>query len=66
MTQTHTVQFVHRLNEDGTIDSICRDCFATIATEVSESVLEREERKHRCESWLLERYKKRRHSENFA
>jgi hypothetical protein len=42
MTQTHTVQFIHRLNEDGTIDSICRDCFVTIATEESASVLERE------------------------
>ena len=37
MTQTHTVQFIHRLNDDGTIDSICRDCFVTIATEESAS-----------------------------
>ena len=59
MTQTYTVQFVHRLNEDGTIASICQNCFATIATEESESVLEREERKHCCDPWLLERYKKR-------
>ncbi len=59
MTQTHTVQFVHRLNEDGTIDSICRDCFITVATAVSASVLEREEREHNCDPWLLERYKKR-------
>jgi hypothetical protein len=58
MSQTHTVQFVHRLNADGTIDSICRDCFITVVTAVSESVLEREERKHNCDPWLLERYKK--------
>jgi hypothetical protein len=58
MTQTHTVQFIHRLNEDGTIDSICRDCFVTIATEVSASVLERAEGGHKCDPWLIERYKK--------
>lgn len=60
MTQTHIVPFVHRLNDDGTIDSICRHCFITIATTVSESVLEREERKHICDCWLLERYEKTR------
>ena len=53
MTQTHTVQFVHRFNEDGTIDSICRDCFVTVATEVSSSHLELEERKHKCDPSLL-------------
>jgi len=58
MTHTHTVQFVHRLNEDGTIDSICRDCFATVTSSASETALEREERRHICEPWLLERYKK--------
>ena len=35
MIQTLAVQFVHRLNENGTIDSICRDCFITVATAVS-------------------------------
>ena len=64
MTQTHTLQFVHRLNEDGTIDSICRECFVTIATAASNGELEREERKHRCDPWLLELYKKREHREN--
>ena len=59
MTQTFTLQFLHRLNEDGTIDSICRDCFVTIATALSESNLDCEERKHRCDPSLLERYKKR-------
>lgn len=59
MTQTFTLQFVHRLNDDDTIDSICRDCFITIATALSESDLEGEERKHRCDPSLLERYKKR-------
>ena len=58
MTQTHTVQFAHRLNQDGTIDSICRDCFITVATAVSESALEREEQKHNCNRSLLDWYKK--------
>ena len=66
MTQTHTVQFVHRLNEDGTIDSICSDCFVTVATDVSPSHLELEERKHKCDASLLDRYKRARHSENIA
>jgi hypothetical protein len=59
MTQTPTLQFVHRFNEDGTIDSICRQCFITVATEASESALEPEERKHECWPWLIEEYKKR-------
>ena len=59
MTQPLTVQFVHRFNEDGTIDSICRDCFMTVATALSESALEHEERKHNCDPALLHhRYKK--------
>jgi hypothetical protein len=66
MTQTHLVPFVHRLNDDGTIDSICRHCLITIATAVSESVFERAERRHFCDRWLLERYKKPGRSVNFS
>jgi hypothetical protein len=58
MTQTYTLQFIHRLNRDGSIDSICRDCFITVATARSQSELEQEERKHSCERFLVERYKK--------
>ena len=58
MTQAHTVQFVHRLNKDGTIDSICRECFITVATETSEAALEREERNHKCDPSLIDWYKK--------
>lgn len=58
MTQAYTIQFIHRINEDGSIDSICRNCFLTIATALSRSELEREERQHDCEPLLLERYKK--------
>jgi hypothetical protein len=66
MSQTHTVQFVHRVNDDGTIDSICRQCFVTVATATSASVLEGEERKHNCEPWRLDWYKKLQHRENFS
>jgi len=58
MAQTYTLQFIHRLNEDGTIDSICGDCFITVATSASSSALELEERRHCCDPLLLERYKK--------
>jgi len=40
--------FAHRLNSDGTADSICLYCFATIATTPRESELERAERSHFC------------------
>ena len=58
MALTFTSQFVHRLNDDGTIDSICRECFDTVATASSGPELEREERKHRCDPLRVERYKK--------
>jgi hypothetical protein len=46
--------YVHRLNADGTIDSICRDCFITIASSRWEAELERTESAHRCDSLRLE------------
>jgi hypothetical protein len=58
MAQPHTLQFIHRLNDDGTIDSICRDCFVTVANSISRTELEREEEKHVCDYLLIERYKK--------
>ena len=58
MTQVSTLQFAHRINDDGTIDSICCDCFVTIATESSESDLDRNERDHACHPALVEHYKK--------
>lgn len=58
MAHTYTLQFTHRLNDDGTIDSICRDCFTTVATAKSGPALEDEEHRHCCDAYLLERYKK--------
>lgn len=51
--------FTHRLNKDGTMDSICRQCFATVATEKTENELEPLELDHQCAPWNLERYRHR-------
>jgi hypothetical protein len=56
MNHTYTIKFIHRINEDGSIDSICRDCFVTIATGRSRADLEQQEHHHACEPTLLERY----------
>lgn len=66
MSQAYILKFVHRLNDCGTIDSICRECFATVATARSESALEGEQQKHRCDPGLLDRYKKLTPYKNFA
>jgi hypothetical protein len=48
--------FSHRFNQDGSIDSICRRCFATVATVKSESELKRPEKDHVCDGWTLGKY----------
>jgi len=49
MTSTNLrAGFVHRHNDDGTVDSVCRACFMTVATEVSESELMKDEQDHDC------------------
>ena len=45
--------FAHRRNEDGTYDSICRECFAAIARGKTELELEISERNHVCDSSFL-------------
>lgn len=42
-------KFAHRDNRNGTFDSICRECFATIATAQWEASLEAAERAHVCD-----------------
>jgi len=66
MSQSYTLQFIHRLNDDGTIDSICRECFVTVATALSGTDLHRDEQQHKCETTLLERYKKVRNQGKFS
>jgi hypothetical protein len=40
--------FVHRFNQNGTHDSICRGCFVTVASLGDEAELVRHERDHLC------------------
>jgi len=42
-------EFPHRMNEDGTIDSICPLCFVTIGCSTWEADLDRMEAAHICE-----------------
>jgi hypothetical protein len=52
----HNSAFARRSNEDGTIDSICRHCFVTVATEQWETDLEIAERDHVCNPGELDRF----------
>jgi hypothetical protein len=50
-----SASFVHRNNRDGTIDSICKTCFATVCAHCeSEGVCAGNEAKHVCDAWKLE------------
>ena len=40
--------FTHRLNPDGTADSICLFCFATVGSLLAEQALEAKEATHFC------------------
>lgn len=48
--------FAHRPNLDETFDSICRTCFATVASHVQERNLAQLERRHVCDPALVERF----------
>lgn len=49
-------KFAHRLNLDGTTDSICFRCIATVATAHDEGELLRYEHHHTCDPVLVERF----------
>ena len=49
-------KFAHRLNLDGTTDSICFRCIATVATVYDEAELLLYERQHICDPVLVERF----------
>jgi len=51
--------FSHRHNPDGTVDSICRECFITVATDQDESELYRAERLHTCNPGIVAWYHER-------
>lgn len=54
---TTGVQFAHRFNRNGTTDTICRQCLATVATATWEAELERAERAHACDPWAAQHFK---------
>jgi len=41
--------YPHRRNRDGSFDSICLNCFATLATARTEPELSEHDRRHVCE-----------------
>lgn len=49
MRSVMPVEFSHRMNGNGTMDSICPRCYVTVATSTWESELERAEHAHNCE-----------------
>ena len=53
---TESSKFAHRSNLDGTMDSICPRCIATVATVYHEDELLRFEQQHICDPLLVERF----------
>ena len=49
-------KFAHRSNPDGTSDSICFRCIATVASVRDERELLRYEQQHICDAALVERF----------
>jgi hypothetical protein len=54
MNQPTAVSFTHVVKVNGTTDSICQTCLATVATAISEFDLEYDEREHQCDPMRLE------------
>lgn len=48
------VGFAHRFNPDGTVDSICRQCFITVDSKKREADLAPSEHRHVCDPGLLQ------------
>ena len=52
-TDSKMGHFPHRQNHDGTFDSICPECFKTVASDLNEAKLRRHEKRHVCEAGSL-------------
>ncbi len=52
-----SAQFVHRVNADETIDSICLRCLETVASVQNPAALKELEQEHVCDSIRAERYR---------
>jgi hypothetical protein len=46
-------RYIHRQNEDGTVDSICMHCFRTVATAKAIENLAEAQRNHHCEDLFI-------------
>ena len=56
MTNARNIAYPHRHNADGSFDSICITCFATIAQTKDEAALFELERNHSCDrSFMADR-----------
>lgn len=53
----HRPRFMRRTNTNGTMDSICRECFETVATAGKEADLDGPEQRHVCDPMLLKHWK---------
>jgi hypothetical protein len=53
MTFQTAAFFPHRRNKDGSFNSICLKCFATIASHMTEEELKEQDRNHVCEKSVL-------------
>lgn len=53
-------EFPHRMNKDGTIDSICPRCFAKVGCSTWEADLDRLEAAHTCEPARLNSFNQHR------
>jgi hypothetical protein len=53
----HKSRFLRRTNTNGSMDSVCCECFVTVATARKEAELDGPEQSHRCDPMLLEHWK---------
>lgn len=58
MGKTLRPEFTHRINKDGSIQSYCSQCFATVSDAGDPKQLQSAEREHRCDSRLVEMVEK--------
>ena len=59
-------EFPHRMNKDGTIDSICPRCFVTLGRSTWEADLDRMEAAHLCQPAIPASFRERRRISVFS
>lgn len=57
MSKFYEIKFPHRKNSDGTWDSICSECFRTVAIADDESELAEAEAQHICAPSIFAEYR---------